>query len=140
MWIVKIIFIIKAERMLQKVQDDITKDIQRMVGVGANEHVFSDISYSLKKRLPWLHINLATAFLAAAFRPPISLDGYRHEPPPGSLLRKKLVRRFMGRASCLRICSMRLRSLSFFRAFSSLLLSFLFFSSNVLSRISMTFL
>jgi hypothetical protein len=55
-----------------------------------------------------------------------SLDGYRHEPPPGSLLRKKLVRRFMGRASCLRICSMRLRSLSFFRAFSCLLLSFLF--------------
>jgi magnesium transporter len=61
-----ILGIIKAERMLQKVQDDITKDIQRMVGVGANERVFSDISYSLKKRLPWLHINLATAFLAAA--------------------------------------------------------------------------
>lgn len=62
----RILGIIKAERMLQKVQDDITKDIQRMVGVGANERVFSDISYSLKKRLPWLHINLATAFLAAA--------------------------------------------------------------------------
>ena len=61
-----ILGIIKAERMLQKVQDDITKDIQRMVGVGANERVFSNISYSLKKRLPWLHINLATAFLAAA--------------------------------------------------------------------------
>jgi hypothetical protein len=49
-----------------------------------------------------------------------------------------LVRRFMGRESCLRICSMRLRSLSFFSAFSCLLLSFLFFSSSVLSRISMT--
>lgn len=58
--------IIKAEPMLQKVQDDVTKDIQRMVGVGANERVFSAISYSLKKRLPWLHINLVTAFFAAA--------------------------------------------------------------------------
>jgi magnesium transporter len=61
-----ILGVIKAERMLQKVQDDVTEDIQRMVGVGADERVFSTISYSLKKRLPWLHINLATAFLAAA--------------------------------------------------------------------------
>ena len=61
-----ILGIIKAERMLQKVQDDVTKDIQRMVGVGADERVFSAISYSLKKRLPWLHINLVTAFMAAA--------------------------------------------------------------------------
>ena len=61
-----ILGIIKAEQMLKKVQDDVSKDIQRMVGVGANERVFSAISYSLKKRLPWLHINLATAFLAAA--------------------------------------------------------------------------
>ena len=55
------------------------------------------------------------------------INGYRHEPPPGSLLRKKLVRRFMGRASCLRICSMRLRSLSFFRAFSFIFLFSFFF-------------
>ena len=61
-----ILGVIKAERMLQKVQDDVTQDIQRMVGVGADERVFSTIPYSLKKRLPWLHINLATAFLAAA--------------------------------------------------------------------------
>jgi magnesium transporter len=61
-----ILGIIKAERMLQKVQDDVTQDIQRMVGVGADERVFSAITFSLKKRLPWLHINLATAFLAAS--------------------------------------------------------------------------
>ncbi len=60
-----ILGIIKAERMLQKMQDDVTQDIQRMVGAGADERVFSEISFSLKKRLPWLHINLATAFLAA---------------------------------------------------------------------------
>jgi magnesium transporter len=61
-----ILGIIKAERMIHGVQDEITKDIQRMFGVGADERVFSTILFSLGKRLPWLHINLATAFLAAA--------------------------------------------------------------------------
>ena len=61
-----ILGIVKAERMIQGVQEEITKDIQRMFGAGADERVFSTIIFSLKKRLPWLHINLATAFLAAA--------------------------------------------------------------------------
>jgi magnesium transporter len=58
--------IIKAERLIQGVREDITKDIQRMFGVGGDERVFSTILFSLKKRLPWLYVNLATAFLAAA--------------------------------------------------------------------------
>jgi len=62
----RILGIIKAERMIQGVQEEMTKDIQRMFGAGADERVFSTIIFSLKKRLPWLHINLATAFLAAA--------------------------------------------------------------------------
>jgi magnesium transporter len=61
-----IIGIVKAERMIQGVKEEISKDIQRMFGAGADERVFSTIVFSLKKRLPWLHINLATAFLAAA--------------------------------------------------------------------------
>lgn len=61
-----ILGIVKAERMIHGVQEEITKDIQRMFGAGADERVFSTIMFSLKKRLPWLHINLATAFLAAA--------------------------------------------------------------------------
>ena len=62
----RILGIIKAERMIQGVQEEMTKDIQRMFGAGADERAFSTIIFSLKKRLPWLHINLATAFLAAA--------------------------------------------------------------------------
>jgi magnesium transporter len=62
----RILGIIKAERMIQGVQEEMTKDIQQMFGAGADERVFSTIIFSLKKRLPWLHINLATAFLAAA--------------------------------------------------------------------------
>jgi len=61
-----ILGIVKAERMIQGAQEEMTKDLQRMFGAGADERVFSTIIFSLKKRLPWLHINLATAFLAAA--------------------------------------------------------------------------
>jgi magnesium transporter len=61
-----ILGIIKAERMIRGVQEDTTKDIQMMFGAGGDERVFSTIWFSLKKRLPWLHVNLATAFMAAA--------------------------------------------------------------------------
>ena len=37
-----------------------------MFGAGADERTFSPMGFSLRKRLPWLHVNLATAFLAAA--------------------------------------------------------------------------
>jgi magnesium transporter len=47
-----ILGIIKAERMIQGVQEEMTKDIQRMFGAGADERGFSTIIFSLKKRLP----------------------------------------------------------------------------------------
>jgi magnesium transporter len=61
-----IIGIIKAERLIKGVQEDTAQDIQKMFGVGAEEKPFSSIAFSLKKRLFWLHINLVTAFMAAA--------------------------------------------------------------------------
>lgn len=41
-------------------------DIQTMVGVSKDERALSGAPYAIKKRLPWLQVNLATAFLAAA--------------------------------------------------------------------------
>ncbi|MFP4533481.1 MAG: magnesium transporter [Desulfobacterales bacterium] len=58
--------IIKAEQLIHGIQDEATEDFQRMFGAGGDERAFSPILFSLKKRLPWLHVNLATAFLAAA--------------------------------------------------------------------------
>jgi magnesium transporter len=58
--------IIKAERLIHGVQEDLTKDIQQMFGVSSDERVFSTIFFSIRKRLPWLCVNLATAFMAAA--------------------------------------------------------------------------
>ncbi len=42
-----------------------TADLQKMVG-NAEERALSTPGFAVRKRLPWLHINLLTAFLAAA--------------------------------------------------------------------------
>ena len=61
-----ILGIIKAERLIKGVQDGTAQDIQLMFGVSADERPFSNIFFSLKKRLVWLNVNLVTAFMAAA--------------------------------------------------------------------------
>jgi magnesium transporter len=57
--------VVKAEQLLAGMQEDLTGDIQTMFGAGADERVTSSIAFSLSRRLPWLHVNLLTAFLAA---------------------------------------------------------------------------
>lgn len=58
--------VVKAEQLLEDVQEEATEDLQKMFGAGGDERVFSPMSFSLRKRLPWLHVNLATAFLAGS--------------------------------------------------------------------------
>jgi magnesium transporter len=57
---------VRSGDLLGGVQQEVAEDIQRMVGAGGDERVFSSIGFSLRKRLPWLHVNLLTAFMAAA--------------------------------------------------------------------------
>jgi magnesium transporter len=62
----KLLGLIKADQLIGQVQQEATEDLLRMFGAGGTERTFSPITFSLRKRLPWLHVNLATAFLAAA--------------------------------------------------------------------------
>lgn len=62
----KLLGIVNSDQLLSHVQQEATEDIQKMFGAGGNERVYSSIWFSLRKRLPWLHINLATAFLAGS--------------------------------------------------------------------------
>lgn len=57
--------LIKAEHLLGDARLDATEDLLRMVGAGSDERAFSPMRASLKTRLPWLYVNLLTAFLAA---------------------------------------------------------------------------
>ena len=56
--------VILAEDIVGVVQEEATEDMFRIAGVGG-ERVLGPLPDSLRSRLPWLTINLATAFLAA---------------------------------------------------------------------------
>ncbi len=52
--------------LVQAVQEAATADLQTMVGASKDERALSKPLFAVRKRLPWLQINLLTAFMAAA--------------------------------------------------------------------------
>jgi len=62
----KLVGIVNTSQLFSDMQEEYSADIQTMFGVDSEERPFSSMLYSLKKRLPWLNVNLATAFLAGA--------------------------------------------------------------------------
>ncbi|WP_455207365.1 magnesium transporter [Kaarinaea lacus] len=62
----QLIGVIRSARLLKALQEEMSVDIQTMVGASKDERALSKTSFAVAKRLPWLHINLLTAFLASA--------------------------------------------------------------------------
>ena len=62
----KLVGVITVDDIIDVIKDEATEDIYRLAGVAGDERAFTPAGESLRKRLPWLGINLATAFLAAA--------------------------------------------------------------------------
>ncbi len=62
----KLVGIITVDDVIDVIKDEATEDIYRLAGVSGDERVFTPAAESLRKRLPWLGVNLATAFLAAS--------------------------------------------------------------------------
>jgi magnesium transporter len=62
----RLIGAIRHEALLKTLEEAASVDIQMMVGAGREERALSEPQFAVRKRLPWLEINLATAFLAAA--------------------------------------------------------------------------
>lgn len=58
--------IVRTESLMSEVQEDAIEDMQKIFGSSGHEKAFSTIGFSLKNRLPWLHVNLLTAFMAAS--------------------------------------------------------------------------
>ena len=52
--------------VIDVLEEEATEDVQVMFGAGAEERLTSSWGYSLRRRLPWLQVNLLTAFLAAS--------------------------------------------------------------------------
>lgn len=57
--------IITHDDILDVVQEEATEDILIMSGAGSDETVHDDVIYSVRKRQPWLFVNLCTAFVAS---------------------------------------------------------------------------
>jgi magnesium transporter len=62
----RLLGIIYNRTLIQAIQEDATADIQTMVGASKEERALSPTLFAVKKRLPWLQINLLTAFMAAS--------------------------------------------------------------------------
>ncbi|KPU42845.1 magnesium transporter MgtE [Oxobacter pfennigii] len=57
--------IITVDDIMEVLRDENTEDIYRLAGLQEGEIVTGSVSESVKKRLPWLFVNLCTALLAA---------------------------------------------------------------------------
>ncbi|MGE0621651.1 MAG: magnesium transporter [Pseudomonadales bacterium] len=62
----RLVGVVRYQQLFESIEDVATADLQKMVGGSADERALSAAGFAVAKRLPWLHINLATAFLAAA--------------------------------------------------------------------------
>jgi len=62
----KLVGIITVDDVIDVIKDEATEDIYRLAGVAGYDTVGVPARDSLRKRLPWLVVNLGTAFLAAS--------------------------------------------------------------------------
>ena len=58
--------VIRQAALVSAIESETTLDIQTMVGASRDERALSGPVFAVRKRLPWLQVNLLTAFLAAA--------------------------------------------------------------------------
>jgi len=62
----KLVGVITVDDVIDVIKDEATEDVYRRAGVSGDDRVFTRPIESLRKRVPWLQVNLVTAFIAAA--------------------------------------------------------------------------
>lgn len=62
----KLVGVITVDDVIDVIEEEATEDIFHMAGVDVHDHVYTPVGTSVKRRLPWLGINLVTAFMAAS--------------------------------------------------------------------------
>ncbi len=61
----RLLGVVRNEDIIKASQEDASADLLTMVGANKDERALSPVWFSVQKRLPWLQLNLLTAFLAA---------------------------------------------------------------------------
>jgi magnesium transporter len=62
----KLVGVITVDDVIDVIKDEATEDVYRLAGVAGDDRVFTRPLESLRKRVPWLQVNLVTAFIAAS--------------------------------------------------------------------------
>jgi magnesium transporter len=62
----KLVGIVTVDDVIDVIKDEAAEDLLRLAGVSGDERIATPAGESLRKRLPWLAINLGTAFVAAS--------------------------------------------------------------------------
>lgn len=62
----KLAGVITVDDVIDVIKDEATEDLYRLAGVSGDERIATPAFEALRKRLPWLGVNLGTAFLAAS--------------------------------------------------------------------------
>ena len=62
----RLLGVVRYASLFHAVEAEASVDLLTMVGASADERALSKASFAVQRRLPWLHINLLTAFLAAS--------------------------------------------------------------------------
>ena len=62
----KLVGIVTVDDVIDVIKDEAAEDLLRLAGVSGDEKIETPVSESIRKRLPWLGINLVTAFVAAS--------------------------------------------------------------------------
>ncbi|MEX2571473.1 MAG: magnesium transporter [Gemmatimonadota bacterium] len=62
----RLLGVIRYHTLARTAQENVAADMLTMVGVSRQERALSPVGFAVRRRLPWLEINLATAFLAAS--------------------------------------------------------------------------
>ncbi len=62
----RLLGVLRYAALMAAAESEATADIQTMVGASKEERALSPALFAVRKRLPWLQVNLGTAFLAAS--------------------------------------------------------------------------
>jgi magnesium transporter len=60
----RLLGLVTLDDVVDVIEEEATEDVQRMFGAGAEERLGSTWQFSFSRRIWWLEVNLATAFLA----------------------------------------------------------------------------
>lgn len=61
----RLLGIVEHDDVIDIIQDEATEDFQKLVGAGADETIHDKLFFSIRRRSPWLFVNLLTAIMGA---------------------------------------------------------------------------